>query len=129
MDRSIAEEVTGRRPVASFTTYFDLESFTELPVRPLPERPAVAWIGVLQRYKDPEMLARAWRVVAPEVPEATLTIVGKGPLEHVVDGLRAGVSGPGAGGAPARAAQIAELLDESTVLAMSSAEGAEGVPA
>ena len=27
--------------------------------------PGVAWIGVLERYKDPAMLAEAWRVVAP----------------------------------------------------------------
>jgi glycosyltransferase involved in cell wall biosynthesis len=124
----IAEDATGKRPVASFTTYFDLESFTERPVRPLPERPAIAWIGVLERYKDPEMLARAWRAVAPEMPEATLTIVGKGPLEHVVGGLEHDFPGRVRVAPRLEPPQIAELLDESTVLAMSSAEGSEGVP-
>ena len=124
----IAEEATGRPPVASFTTYFDLESFTERPIRPLPERPGIAWIGVLQRYKDPQMLARAWRAVAPEVPEATLTVVGSGPLERVIDGLVREFPGRVRAASRLEPQQIADLLDESTVLAMSSAEGSEGVP-
>ena len=57
----IAEEVTGRPPVATFTTYFDLGSFVASPPKPLPESASVTWIGVLQRYKDPLTLAQAWR--------------------------------------------------------------------
>lgn len=124
----IAEEATGRPPVASFTTYFDLESFTEEPVRPLPSRPAVAWIGVLQRYKDPRSLAQAWRTAAPRVPEATLTVVGRGPLRGVVDELVREFPGRVHAASRLEPPQIAQLLDESTVLAMSSAEGSEGVP-
>jgi len=124
----IAEEATGRPPVASFPTYFDLESFTEWPNRPLPERPGVAWIGVLERYKDPEMLARAWRVVAQEVPEATLTVVGRGPLNRVIDGLVREFPGRVRAAPRLEPPQVAELLDQSTGLVMSSAEGSEGVP-
>ena len=124
----LAEEVTGRPPVASFTTYFDLESFTRSPIRPLPERPGIAWIGVLERYKDPQALAESWRSVAREVPEATLTAVGEGPLQHVIDELVREFPGRVYAESRLEPPQIAALLDRSTVLAMSSAAGSEGVP-
>jgi glycosyltransferase involved in cell wall biosynthesis len=123
---SLAGEATGRSPLSVFPAYFDLESFTTEPPRPLPDRPAVAWIGVLQRYKNPRVLADAWRVVAARTSAARLVVVGQGPLQHIVDAL--------VGDFPTRVTRIpqltplevARLLDDSTMLAMSSES--EGLP-
>jgi glycosyltransferase involved in cell wall biosynthesis len=124
----IAEEATGRKPVASFTTYFDLESFTTEPPRPLPAERGIAWIGVLQRYKDPELLAKAWRLAAPQVPGARLTIVGRGPTQAVVDDLVREFPDRVEARPRLEPPEIARLLDRSTLLAMTSAAGSEGVP-
>ena len=55
--------------------------------RPLPAKPAVAWIGVLETYKDPMTLIEAWRTVAAQVPAASLTVVGRGPLRPMIEEL------------------------------------------
>jgi glycosyltransferase involved in cell wall biosynthesis len=123
---SLAGEATGRRPLSVFPTYFDLESFTSRPHEPLPRHQSVAWIGVLQNTKDPRMLADAWRLVAARTSAARLVVVGQGPLQPVVAKLARDV--------PARVrliprlapAEVARLLDDSTLLAMSSAS--EGFP-
>jgi glycosyltransferase involved in cell wall biosynthesis len=83
----LAERATGRTSAAVFPTYFDIESFTREAPRPLPTRRAVAWIGVLERYKNPRPLADAWRLVAPRVPGARLVVVGRGRLQPIVDDL------------------------------------------
>lgn len=123
---SIAGEATGRDPLSVFPAYFDLESFTSRPPQSLPARPAVAWIGVLQNTKNPGVLADAWRRVAAETSAARLVVVGRGPLQPVVDRLVREF--------PTRvttipwlsSAEVARLLDESTLLAMSSES--EGLP-
>jgi glycosyltransferase involved in cell wall biosynthesis len=123
---SIAGEATGRSPLSVFPAYFDLETFTRQPPRPLPEQPAVAWIGVLEHTKNPRLLADAWRLVARQTSAARLVVVGQGPLQPVVDKLVRDY--------PTRAARIprlaptgvARLLDDSTLLAMSSES--EGLP-
>jgi glycosyltransferase involved in cell wall biosynthesis len=123
---SLAEEATGRRPLSVFPAYFDLESFTSQPPEPLPEQPAAAWIGVLQHYKNPRLLADAWHLTAAQTGAARLVVVGQGPLQPVVAKL--------ARDAPARVrlvprlapAEVARLLDDSTLLAISSAS--EGFP-
>jgi glycosyltransferase involved in cell wall biosynthesis len=123
---SLAEDATGRRPLSVFPAYFDLETFTTEPPKPLPERPAVAWIGVLQRTKNPGLLADAWRRVAARTSVGRLVVVGQGPLHPIVDQLVRDL--------PARVVRIgqltppgvATLLDESTLLAMSS--DSEGFP-
>jgi glycosyltransferase involved in cell wall biosynthesis len=125
---SLAEEATGRKPVATFTTYFDLESFTATPRQPLPADPAIAWIGVLERYKDPHTLAEAWRIAAPKVPEARLVVVGRGPRQPLVDQLVSEFPTRVRAVSWLEPPQVARLLDDSTLLALSSAEGAEGVP-
>ncbi len=122
----LAENATGRRPTAVFTTYSDVQSFKQRPVQPLPEQPAVAWVGVFQRYKDPETFVRAWRLVAKRVPEARLVMVGEGPLRELVEGLahefpdRVRLTG--------RLSQpeVADVLDRSTLLALPSLS--EGLP-
>jgi glycosyltransferase involved in cell wall biosynthesis len=123
---SIAGEATGRDPLSIFPAYFDIESFTSQPPQPLPAVPGIAWIGVLQNTKNPGMLADAWRRVAARTSAAGLVVVGQGPLQHIVDRLVREF--------PTRVksipwltpAEVAKLLDDSTVLAMSSVS--EGLP-
>jgi glycosyltransferase involved in cell wall biosynthesis len=117
---AIARDVTGRDAAAVFPTYFDLESFLQYPPRPLPEHPQAAWVGALQRTKDPALLARAWRLVAARIPEGRLVIVGQGPLRHEVDALAADF--PTRVNAIPRLSppDVARLLDESTLLTLTS---------
>jgi glycosyltransferase involved in cell wall biosynthesis len=123
---SLAAGATGRRPLSVFPTYFDLESFTSEPPRPLPEQPAVAWIGVLQPYKHPRLLADAWRLAAPRVEGARLVIVGQGPMRPVVDDLVREFPTRVTGVPRLTPAGVAKLLDNSTLLAISSES--EGLP-
>ena len=83
----LAQEVTGRPPVAVFPAYFDLYSYVREPRLPLPETPTVLWVGVLEHVKNPVGLARAWGVVADRIPNARLHVVGQGRLEAVVQDL------------------------------------------
>ncbi len=76
----------GREPTAVFPAFMDLEPFLR-PVEPLPDRPAALFVGVLERYKNVEGLAEAWRLAAPRVPEAVLRIVGKGSQAAAVERL------------------------------------------
>jgi glycosyltransferase involved in cell wall biosynthesis len=77
----------GVEPAAVFTTFTDLTAFSEPPVQPLPERPAALFVGVLQRYKNVDGIAAAWRLAAPRVPEARLVLVGDGPLTEPFERL------------------------------------------
>lgn len=83
----------GVEPAAVFTTFTDLTAFSEPPVRPLPDRPSAVFVGVLERYKNVDGVAAAWRLAAPRVPEATLVLVGDGrmpePFERLVADLPA----------------------------------------
>jgi glycosyltransferase involved in cell wall biosynthesis len=123
---SLALEVTGRHPVSVFPAYIDLESFTRHPLRPIPDRPSVAWIGVLQRYKNPRLLADAWRRVATRTTAARLVVVGQGPEQPIVDELVRDFPARATGLSSLTPAEVAKLLDDSTVLVMSSES--EGLP-
>ena len=76
----------GVEPAATFPAFMDLDPFLG-PVAPLPERPAALFVGVLERYKDVDGLAAAWRLAARRVPGVSLRIVGKGSRTHVVEQL------------------------------------------
>ena len=92
----LAERTTGRRPLASFPAFVDLEAFSDPPTR-LPKQPSVAWIGVLEEPKDPLLLAAAWRAVAREVPDGGIGR-GRPRLDAARDrgpGARAARPGPG----------------------------------
>jgi glycosyltransferase involved in cell wall biosynthesis len=123
---SLAEQATGRRPLSVFPTYFDLESFLAEAPRPLPDEPAVAWVGVLERYKNPHLLAEAWRLAAPRTNGARLVVLGQGPLQPVVDELVREFPTQVSSVARLDPAGVSRLLDESTLLAMSSES--EGLP-
>ena len=70
----------GVEPAAVFTTYTDLSAFSEPPAQPLPERPTAVFVGVLERYKNVDGIAAAWRLAAPRLPGARLVLVGDGRL-------------------------------------------------
>jgi glycosyltransferase involved in cell wall biosynthesis len=122
----LAERATGRTLAAVFPTYFDIESFTREAPRPLPTRPAVAWIGVLERYKNPRLLADAWRLVAPRVPGARLVVVGRGRLQPIVDDLVREFPDRVEAITRLSPPEVAALLDDSIALALSSES--EGLP-
>lgn len=70
----------GVEPTAVFTTFTDLAAFSDPPVEPLPERPTALFVGVLERYKNVDGIAAAWRLAAPRVPGARLVLVGEGRM-------------------------------------------------
>jgi glycosyltransferase involved in cell wall biosynthesis len=72
------------------------------------------------------MLADAWRIVAARTNGAQLVVVGQGRLQPIVDQLRADFPSTVTAIPRLTPPQVATLLDESTVLAMSSAS--EGFP-
>jgi glycosyltransferase involved in cell wall biosynthesis len=123
---SLALEATGRRPLSVFPGYIDLESFTREPPRPLPDRPSIAWIGVLQRTKDPRLLADAWRRVAARTTAARLVVVGEGPQRAVVDRLVTDFPTRVTSVPSLTPPEVAKLLDDSTALVVSSES--EGLP-
>jgi glycosyltransferase involved in cell wall biosynthesis len=123
---TLAAKATGRRPLSVFPTYFDLESFTREPPQPLPAEPAVAWVGVLERYKNPRLLADAWRRVASRTDSVRLVMVGRGPLQPIVDDLVSELPTRVKSIPRLTPAEVAALLDNSTLLAMSSES--EGLP-
>jgi glycosyltransferase involved in cell wall biosynthesis len=76
----------GVEPAGVFPAFMDLEPFAG-PPHSLPERPSALFVGVLERYKNVDGLADAWRLVAPRVPDASLHIVGRGTLTDVAERL------------------------------------------
>jgi glycosyltransferase involved in cell wall biosynthesis len=108
----LAREI-GVEPAATFPAFMDLQPFLG-ERRPLPERPSVLFVGVLERYKNVDGLAEAWREVAARVPAAQLRIVGDGSLRGVVQAL--GVRWDRLLAPEA----VATALDEATVLVLPS---------
>ena len=47
------------------------------------------FVGVLEDYKGVDVLAEAWRLAAPRVPDAELRLVGRGPKGPIVEELLA----------------------------------------
>src|SRR5213075_1168557 len=77
----------GLEPADEFPAFMDFDSFLQEPTGPLPERPQALFVGVLERYKNVDGLAEAWRIAAPRIPAARLQIVGSGTLQPVVEQL------------------------------------------
>jgi glycosyltransferase involved in cell wall biosynthesis len=116
----LVEDVRGERPTATFTAYSDLSAFTAEPLAPLPERPTVVFVGALERYKNIEGLARAWRQLAPRVPDARLLLVGSGSQRDVVEKLRAEFPGRVEHDPWLDPPEVARRLDEATLLVLPS---------
>ncbi len=104
----------GLEPAGSFPAFMDLDPFLAEPPAPLPERPQALFVGVLEPYKGIDILAEAWRLAAPRLPEARLRIVGSGSRGSIVEEL--GVAWDRA----LAPEEIARALDEATVLVLPS---------
>jgi glycosyltransferase involved in cell wall biosynthesis len=110
----------GVEPAAEFPAYMDLAAFLERPPLPLPERPAILFVGVLERYKNVDGLAEAWRRVAAENRDVALHVVGEGTLAPVVERLAADLPGRARWTPRLTAAEVARALDEATALVLPS---------
>lgn len=107
---SLIEKVRGRPATACFPTYSDLSVFSDRPVEPLPDERRLVFVGALEQYKNVDGLAAAWRVVAPELPDATLVVVGKGSRHAVIEQLVADL--------PGRVEHYPELLPDGVAAAI-----------
>jgi glycosyltransferase involved in cell wall biosynthesis len=103
-----------------FPAYMDFTTFRTEPPVPLPARPQALFVGVLERYKNVDGLASAWRLAAPRVPDATLHVVGAGSLAATVERLAAEL--PARTRWTPRLAQhdVAAALDDSSCLVLPS---------
>lgn len=110
----------GVEPADEFPAFLDLDAFTEAPPAPLPETPQGLFVGVLERYKNVDGLAAAWRLAAPRVPDARLLLVGDGTLRGVAEGLAASLPEQTAWVPRLDRAGVARALDESTALLLPS---------
>ena len=116
----LAEREAGVPPVESFPAYIDLSAFMQNPVAPLPERPAALFVGMLERSKDVGALVESWPIVAAAVPEARLSIVGKGALVDLVERLRDDYPDGVEHVPELPPSGVAERMDESTFLVLPS---------
>jgi glycosyltransferase involved in cell wall biosynthesis len=110
----------GREPTATFAAFMDLEPFLATPPAPLPARPVALFVGVLERYKAVDVLAEAWRLAAPRVPEATLHMVGRGTLREVAARLVADLPDRVRWDESLPTPEVAKALDEATILVLPS---------
>jgi glycosyltransferase involved in cell wall biosynthesis len=116
------ELVRGLRvePTDEFPAYMDFASFQQRPPVPLPNQPQALFVGVLERYKNVDGLADAWRLAAPRVPEAKLRLVGSGTLARVVERLVGDLPDLTVWTPQLTQPEVATALDESTCLVLPS---------
>jgi glycosyltransferase involved in cell wall biosynthesis len=110
----------GREPAAEFPAYMDFAAFTGSPPLPLPARPRVLFVGVLEHYKGVDGLARAWRVLARRLPAASLHVVGQGSRARVVRRLLRDFPGRVEWSPALRPSDVARALDEARTLVLPS---------
>ena len=110
----------GVEPTAEFAAFMDLEPFVESVPAPLPGPPAALFVGVLERYKAVDVLAEAWRLAAPHVPDATLHLVGRGALHETAAALVRELPEQARWTESLSTPEVARALDEATVLVLPS---------
>jgi len=110
----------GVEPTDEFPAYMDFATFQQSPPVALPGRPQALFVGVLERYKNVDGLADAWRLAAARVPEASLRLVGTGALQPVVERLVRDLPEQTAWTPSLAQPQVATALDESTCLVLPS---------
>jgi glycosyltransferase involved in cell wall biosynthesis len=110
----------GSEPTATFAAFMDLDPFLAGPPALLPERPTALFVGVLERYKAVDVLADAWRLAAPRIPDATLHLVGRGTLRAVPERLVAELPLQTRWTESLPTPEVARALDETTVLVLPS---------
>jgi glycosyltransferase involved in cell wall biosynthesis len=121
----LAREV-GVEPAAAFVAFTDIEPFVEAPPAELPVEPHALFVGVLESYKNVEHLAAAWRLVAEQVPEATLRLIGDGHRRDTAEGLVADFPDRVSWTRAVPGDEIARALDDAWLLLLPSR--AEGTP-
>ncbi|MFL6029907.1 MAG: glycosyltransferase family 4 protein [Gaiellaceae bacterium] len=89
---SLVREV-GLEPADEFPAFMDFDSFLQEPTQPLPDTPRALFVGVLERYKNVDGLAAAWRLVQEQLPDARLHVVGRGREREVIERLVSDVPG------------------------------------
>jgi glycosyltransferase involved in cell wall biosynthesis len=110
----------GVEPAAVFPAFMDLDPFLASAPAPLPSPPVALFVGVLERYKAVDVLADAWRRVSSMLSDVELHIVGRGPLQSVVERLVA-ESGGRVSWTPTLAGdEIAGALDAASILVLPS---------
>jgi len=130
--RTVSKQTTalvravGVEPAATFPSYVDAEAFLREAPLPLPERPRVTFVGVLERIKAFDTLEAAWRTAAPRVPGAALTIVGRGSMAPAAARLVADLPDSVEWVERLPAEGVARAMDESWVVALPSRS--EGLP-
>ena len=110
----------GLEPADEFPAYMDFDSFLQEPPKPLPEHPQALFVGVLERYKNVDGLADAWRLAAPRVPDAQLRLVGNGTLRSVVEQLVRNVPGRTSWDERLTQPEVSRALDGATALVLPS---------
>ena len=110
----------GLEPADEFPAFMDFDSFLQQPPQPPPERPQALFVGVLERYKNVDGLADAWRLAAPRAPAAGLRIVGSGTLRPVVDQLVRDLPEQTSWDERLTQPEVSQALDQSTVLVLPS---------
>lgn len=116
----------GVEPIATFHAYTEAYVFAATDPQPLPEQPRLVFVGVLERYKNVEGLADAWRLAAKRLPGVTLEIVGDGSRTDVVQSLQHDLPRQTIWHRRLAPAKIAALLDRSWALVLPSFS--EGLP-
>ena len=110
----------GLEPADEFPAYMDFDSFLQEQPKPLPSSPRALFVGVLERYKNVDGLAEAWRRAAPRVPGAHLHIVGSGTLQPIVEQLVRDLPEQTSWAERLTPSEVASALDESTLLVLPS---------
>ena len=110
----------GLEPADEFPAYMDFGSFLQEPPQPLPRQLQALFVGVLERYKNVDGLAEAWRRAAPRVPDAHLRLVGSGTLQSVVERLVRELPQQTSWTEQLPQREISTALDESTLLVLPS---------
>jgi glycosyltransferase involved in cell wall biosynthesis len=111
----------GRAPDATFPGYSDLSVFTSSPPKPLPASPTVLFVGVLERYKNVDTLAAAWRLVARQMPAARLVVVGDGSRRATIEELLHDLPAQTTWAKRLPPAGVARALDDASALVLPSA--------
>jgi glycosyltransferase involved in cell wall biosynthesis len=110
----------GLEPADEFPAYMDFDSFLQEQPKPLPQQPQALFVGVLERYKNVDGLAEAWRQVVPRVPAARLRIVGSGTLQPLVEQLVRDLPAHASWMERLTPSEVSSALDESTLLVLPS---------